>query len=191
MRIADVVVAAQPFIGTKGLMLNWRQRRVINVRACNIPARRETRFVQDQRPLRIGDGAITMTHNEPTRRLADIDAVITIGGMTHNPLVLFVESVHGGPRERDAPCEFACVLWELDVLPSASRCSFVGCPYDVPGCEAKITMPGGVLDAFQSAWSDIALWKVGHRIMAGFEQQKHMFAIGDPLAAEAHPHPPA
>src|SRR4051812_27101668 len=103
MCVADVVVAAQPFVGTKGLMLNGRQCRLIDVGACNVPARRGARFIEDHRPLRIGDDAITMTHDEPARGLADIDTVIAVGGMAYDPLVFFVESFHGGPSKRDAP----------------------------------------------------------------------------------------
>src|SRR5690242_7267496 len=112
MCVADVVVAAQPFIGTKGSMLNRRECRLIDVGACNIPAGREARFVEDYRPLRIGDNAIVMTHDEPARRLADIDTMVAVGGMAHDPFILFVERVHGGPCERDAPLEFTCVVWQ-------------------------------------------------------------------------------
>jgi hypothetical protein len=35
--------------------------------------------------------------------LADVDAVVAVGGVAHDPLVFFIESVHGRPCERD-PC---------------------------------------------------------------------------------------
>jgi hypothetical protein len=68
--------------------------------------------------------------------------------MAHDPFVFFVESVHGGPCERDAPFEFTCAVWQFDVLPGASRRTLIACAYCVPAREAKVAMPSGVLDAF-------------------------------------------
>src|SRR5579875_353915 len=99
MSVADIVVAAQSLIRTKSLMLYGRQCGFINVGARNVPTRREARFVQDQRPFRIGDDAVPMTDYQPARGLADIDAVVAVGGMAHDPFVFFVESVHGRPRK--------------------------------------------------------------------------------------------
>src|SRR6266446_2142270 len=45
--VTDVVVAAQPFVRAKGLMSDGRQCGLINVGACNVPARREAGFKED------------------------------------------------------------------------------------------------------------------------------------------------
>src|SRR3954447_24713776 len=111
--------------------------------------------------------------------------------MADDPFVFFVESVHGGPRERDTPLEFVCVVWQFNVLPCASRRTLIARTYGVPGCETKVAMPRGVLDAFYSIWSDVGRRKIGHWIVARFEQQEHMFAIGNPGTAKAHAHAPA
>jgi hypothetical protein len=41
----------------------------------------------------------------------------------------------------------------------------------------------------QCAGEDAAAWEVGHRVAARFVQQHHIVAVGDPISAEAHPHP--
>jgi hypothetical protein len=53
--------------------------------------------IQDYRPLGIRDDAVTMPDPEATGGLADVDAVITVGGMAQYPFVFFVEGVHGQP----------------------------------------------------------------------------------------------
>src|SRR5579885_1717157 len=119
-------------------MLNGGQRRFIDVGARNVPARREARFVQNQRPLRIGDRAITMAHKEPARRLADIDAMVAIIGVAHDSLVFFVEGVDAGPCERDALRESALVFRQLALLPCTWRRALLASTHRVPGCEATI-----------------------------------------------------
>jgi hypothetical protein len=47
----------------------------------------------------------------------------------------------------------------------------------------------GVIGLFHDAWGDIALRKVGHRVVPRFEEQKNLLAIGDPGAAEVYAHP--
>ena len=79
-------------------MFHGSEGGLIDVGAWNVPARREAGLVEDQRPLRIGDDAVTMADHEVTGGLANVDAVVAVGGMAHDPFVFFVESVHGRAR---------------------------------------------------------------------------------------------
>src|SRR5260370_6290726 len=146
--VTDVVVAAQPFIRTEGLVFHEGQRRRIDVGACNVPTRREAGLVKDHRLPGIGDDAVMMSDHEVTRGLADIDAVVAVGGMAHDPFVFFVEGVHGGPGERDPSLQVARVGGQLDVLPRPSRRALPGGPGRVPGREPEVLVPGGMLCAF-------------------------------------------
>jgi hypothetical protein len=76
------------------------------------------------------------------------------------------------------------------VLPRPSRCALLARPDAVPGGKPEIRVPGGVLVAFQRFWRDIGLRKVGHGIAARFEEQEHVFTVGDPRSTEAHAHAP-
>src|SRR6516165_4301678 len=69
--VTDVAVAAQPLVGAEGPVFHWGQRGLIDVGAYNVPPRREAGFVEDYRPLGIGDDAVTMTDHEATGGLAD------------------------------------------------------------------------------------------------------------------------
>ena len=82
-------------------MVHGGQRRLINVGASNVPARREAGLVEDYRPLGIGDDAVTMADHEVAGGLANVDAVVAVGGMAKDPFVFFVEGVHGRPCERN------------------------------------------------------------------------------------------
>ena len=62
--VTDIVVAAQPFVWTEGLMLHERQRGLIDVGARNVPARRKAGLVQDDRPLGIANDAVMMANHE-------------------------------------------------------------------------------------------------------------------------------
>jgi hypothetical protein len=42
--------------------------------------------------------------------------------------------------------------------------------------------------AFQGVWRDVGHRKISHRIVTGFEEQKNVFALGDPGSAEAYTH---
>src|SRR5262249_12503800 len=78
-------------------------------------------LVEDERPLGIGDDAVTMADDEVTGSLANVDAVVAVSGMAHDSFVFFVEGVHGPPGERDACLQFACVGGQTGVLPCRSR----------------------------------------------------------------------
>src|SRR5262249_1010578 len=79
----------------------------IDVCAWNIPARREAGLVEDERARGIGYDAVTMADHEVTGGLANVDAVVVVSGMAHDPFVFFVESVHGLPGKREACLQFA------------------------------------------------------------------------------------
>ena len=130
-------------------MFHEGQRGLIEVGARNVPARREARLVQGYRPLGLSDGAVTVADHQVTGRLADIDAVVAIGGVAHDPFVFFIERVHGWPGERNALLQLARVGQQLDVLPRPTRCVLLACTDGVPGGEPKVGVPGGVLVAFQ------------------------------------------
>ena len=75
------------------------------------------------------------------------------------------------------------------MLPRPSRRALLARPDGVPGRETEVVVLSRMLGAFY--WRDVGLWEVGHRIMAGFEEQEDVLAIGDPGSAEAHAHAPA
>ena len=130
-------------------MFHRSQRGFIDVGAWNVPAWREAGLVEDQRPLGIGDDAVTMADHEATGGLADVDAVVVIGGMAHDPFVFFVESIHGRPSESDPCLQIARVGGQVGVLPCPSRRDLLVHPDGVPGREPKIGVLGGMLGAFQ------------------------------------------
>src|SRR5262249_3617974 len=99
MCVTDVVMAAQPFVRTEGLLFNCSQGGLDDIGSRNVPTWREAGLVENQRPLGIGNDAITVADHEVTGGLADVDAMVTVCGMTHDSLVFFVESIHRGPGE--------------------------------------------------------------------------------------------
>src|SRR5262249_12726272 len=141
--VTNVVVAAQAFVRAERLLGHGSQRGLIDVGARNVPARREAGLVEDYGPLGIGDDAVAMANHEPPRSLADVDAVVAVGGMADDPFVLFVEGVHGRPGERDACLQLARVSGQLDVLPCPSLCALLARPDRVPGREPELVVPGG------------------------------------------------
>src|SRR5215468_1235999 len=121
MCVTDVVVAAYALVGAKGLAFHGSERRLINVGAWYVPARCEARLIENHGPFTIGSDTVTMTDNEMTGSLTDVDAVIAVGGMAHDSFVFFVEGVHGVPGEGHPSLQFACVVRQVDVLPGSSR----------------------------------------------------------------------
>src|SRR5260221_12529475 len=98
-------------------MFHGGQRRLSDVGACNIPARREAGLVEDYRLPRIRDDAVTIADHEAAGGLADDDAVVAVSGVAYDPFVFFVESFHGPPGERDACLQLARVHGETRVRP--------------------------------------------------------------------------
>jgi hypothetical protein len=51
--------------------------------------------------VRVRDDLVAVADDEMARAAADVDAVVGVGGVPEDPLVLFVEGVHRAPREGD------------------------------------------------------------------------------------------
>ena len=49
-------------------------------------------------------------------------------------------------------------------------------------------MLGDPIDGIEHAGLDITVREIGHRVAARFVKQQHVFAVGNPPAAELHPH---
>src|SRR4029077_18068525 len=123
-------------------------RGLIDVGAWDVPSRREARLVQDYRALGIGDDAILMANHKIPGSLADVDAMVAVGGMAHNPFILFVKRVHGRPSKRNPRTQFACVGRQISMLPRSSRCALLARLDGVPGRKPEVRVPCGLLVAF-------------------------------------------
>src|SRR5258708_10623373 len=89
-----------------------------------------------------------MADHEVTGGLANVDAVVAVSCMAHDPFVFFIESVHGPPAERDACLQFARMGGQAGVLPPPSRRDLLLVrPDAVPGREAQIEALVGMLSA--------------------------------------------
>src|SRR6516225_4251719 len=153
--IADIVITAQAFIRTEGLMFHESQRGLIDVGARNVPPRRKAGLVESNRSLGIGDNAVLVANHKVARRLADVDAVIIVCGMAQDPFVFFVEGVHGTPGKCDPLSQLACIRGQVDMLPGRTRRVLSTCLDGVPLRKPEVRMMGGVLAAFQDFWRDV------------------------------------
>jgi hypothetical protein len=54
-------------------------------------------------------------------------------------------------------------------------------PHGIPGSQAELGVPRGMVRALQSVWRDVGFLEVGHRIAAGFEEQDGVFHVGNPV----------
>jgi hypothetical protein len=111
--------------------------------------------------------------------------------MADDPLVFFVEGLHGPPRERHPALQLAGVVGQLGVLPGGARLAVLARLDGEPGGRAEVGVPGGVPTGLERAVVDGGQREVGHRIAPGFVQQHDVLAVGDPAAAEPDPHAPA
>src|SRR5262249_37253197 len=157
----------------------------------NIPAWREAGFVQDQRLFGIGDDAFMVMNREMTGCLADVDPVVAVGGMAHDPFVLFVKRIHGWPGEGDPIFQLARVRGQVYVSPCSSGRAVLAGPDGIPGCQSKIGVMVRILANLKSIWRDGGLREISHRITARLEEQEDVLAVSDPVFSEAHAHPPA
>src|SRR5215813_5176557 len=103
MCVTNVVIAAQPFVRTEGLLLNESQRGLMDVASGNVPSWREAGLVKNQRTLGIGNNPVTIAHHDLAGGLADVDSMVAVGGMSQDSFVFLVEGVHGRPREGHSP----------------------------------------------------------------------------------------
>src|SRR6266852_6397369 len=145
MCITDVVVAAWPFVRAEGLAFHGSKCRLINVGTGNVPTRREAGLVENHGPFSIGNDVVTMADYEMAGCLADVDAVVAVGGMAHDAFVLFVEGLHGRPGECNPSPQVARVRRQVDVSPCPSRCALLASLNGIPGREPKLGMPGRML----------------------------------------------
>src|SRR5262249_19771177 len=127
-------------------------------------------------------------NHEIARGLANVDAVIAVGGMADDSLVFFVECIHGRPGERDPSQELLRMAGQAGVLPRPAPHALVARANGVPGSEAEVGVLCGMADELQSAWSDVRLLEVGHGIVARFEEQDDVLGINDPASAKAYTH---
>ena len=76
------------------------------------------------------------------RAVTDVDAVVGVGGVAEDAVVLLVEGVHRPPCERDLVFEDRGVVGERDVLPGAPR-SVAGAADNLePGGLAELGVAG-------------------------------------------------
>src|SRR5262245_49309064 len=127
-------------------------------------------------------------HDQVAGRLSDVDAVVAVSSMADDPLVLFVEGVHGWPRERNPCVELVSVRRQRDVLPGAPGHAPFTDLDGVPGREPEVVVLRGVLSPFECAGSEVFLGEVRYRIAARFEKQEDVFTVRYPCAAEEHAH---
>jgi hypothetical protein len=92
--VADVVVAADPFVGAKGLMFHEGKNGLIDVGTRNVPPRGKTGLVEGERLLAVRDDAVAISNHEMAGSLTNIDSVVTVGSMAQDTFFLFVQSVH-------------------------------------------------------------------------------------------------
>jgi hypothetical protein len=161
---------------------------VIDIGSVDVPARRETGFIEDQWSRGLGNDAVLVADGEFTRALANVNAVVAVGGMAEDAFVFFVEGVHGAPGESYARIEFAGVGGQASMLPCGSGGGVLAHADGVPGCGPEIGVLGGVAGGLESMRNDIAFGEVGDWITAGFEEEDDALAIGDPGSAETDAH---
>src|SRR5215831_17149229 len=140
MCVTDVVIAAHPFVRTESLVFHGSQSRLVDISAWNVPAWREAGLVENQRSPGICNDAITVTDHEVTGALADVDAVVTVRGMTHDSLVFFVKCVHRRPGKSHPSLQFARMVRQVDMLPGPSWRSLLARSNDIPRSESQFVM---------------------------------------------------
>src|SRR5262249_57088454 len=96
-RVLSVVVTAQGFVRAERLAVGRGERGFIDVGARDVPAGREPGFIQGQRAAGVRDDLVAVAGDEVAGGLADVDAMVAVGGMADDPLGGLVESVHGPP----------------------------------------------------------------------------------------------
>jgi hypothetical protein len=72
-----------------------------NAGAGDVPARRESRLVEDEGRVGVCDDLVFVSHDEVAGAASDVDAVIGVGGVAEDALVLFIKGVHHAPGERE------------------------------------------------------------------------------------------
>ena len=113
---------------------------------------------------------------------ADVDAVVRVGGVAEDALVLLVEGVHRAPRDGHLALQDRGVPGERDVLPGrAGGAARVAGDLE-PGGLAELRMLGAALDRHERAVGEVADREVGDGVAAGLEEQDGVVALHDGAA---------
>ena len=137
------------------------------------------------------DDAVARAHDQVAGRATDVDAVVGVGGVPEDPVVLLVEGVHRPPRERDLPGEEPRVRGERDVLPRPAG----GVTRAAGDLEPRGLAELGVLCAVagepERAVGEVLEREVRHGVAARVEQQHRVVALDDgaPVEDRAKPAP--
>jgi len=124
-------------------------------------------------------------------RVADVDAVVGVGGVTEDAVVLLVEGVHRVPRQRHLAPQDGRVVGERDVLPGATSGMARAADDLVPRGLAKLGMLSAAV-----GWPERTIGEVGDRevrdgVAARLEEQDGVVALdhGPAIQLRAHPTP--
>jgi hypothetical protein len=140
----------------------------------------------------VGNDVIVLSDNEMTRGAADVDAVIRIGGVAENALVLLVEGVHQAPCERDGVAQARSLGRRIRVPPGAASRGLAFAADDVePVRFSEVRVGALVIGRLQHAVIDVADREVRDGVAGGLEEDHRVVASGDDAAAEFDAHPPA
>ena len=125
------------------------------------------------------------------RGLANIDAVVRVGGVADNAFVLLVEGVHRSPGKRDPVAQHAGMVGQGGVLPGRVVGVRVSDPCAEPRGIAEVAVLGLPTLAGEDTRADVGGREICDRVAAGFVEEDDILAVGDPLAGELHAHPSA
>ena len=81
-----------PLYGQNVWGSDWGQRLGHDVVSRDVPARGEARLVQHQGAGGVRDDSVAGADDEVAGRVADVDAVVRVGGVPEDALVLLVEA---------------------------------------------------------------------------------------------------
>src|SRR5262249_39746960 len=188
--IADVVVGREALVRAEGLPFDGLEGVGFDIRAGYVPARGKAGLVQHKRSVRARDEMVGVTNYEVSRGAADVDAMVRVGGVAEDALVLLVEGVHRAPRERDRVAQRAGLRWRVDVLPGAALGDLAVAADDVePVRRAEIRVSALMVGGLQHTLLDVADREVGDGIPGRLEEDQRAVASGDLAAAEPDTHP--
>ena len=180
----DVVVGGDALVGAERLQLHRRQRLGDDVGPGHVPAGSEARLVQHRRIIRVGDDPVAGAHHETAGGSADVDAVVGVGGMPEDAVVLLVEAVHRAPRQRDLVAEHGRVCGQRDVLPGAARGLAGAADHLEPCGVAEVAMLAAVIARPERALGEVGEREVRDRVATGLEEQDGIVALHHGAAAE-------
>jgi hypothetical protein len=189
-RVADVVIAAHSLVGAESLELHGGERGFVHVGPRDVPARREPRLKQRQRPARVRDQLVAVPDDQTAAGPADVDPVVRVGGVADDPVIFLVEGVHRPPAERDPFLQLARVVGQFGVLPGRPVLAPLPGPDGVPGGRPEVPVLGGVHGGRQHVGKYVAEGEVGDRVVTWLVQQHDVLAVGNPGVTEPDPHPP-